>query len=1056
MSRFQNKTYLYLMNIYFYISIILIGWSRIFAQNYTSDFKRLMDKPDQTTQAQLLTFEKKYKNQFDKNPDNSVQFYSLLASTYFIEGNDELTNTNYIEAFNYARQATDTQLVYLCELNLAQFYRSRNYLREADKMYNACMYGLSVIYGQSSRAYTQIFYEYTCLQVELENYSTAQPHVEALLFYYKTLDGENNLRYLSLLNYKAIILQNLGKYDGAISIYKSIVDEERAVQIKDPDAHITAYLNLGDAYREVGRYEDAIFNLKTAQRLHQNYGLKEDLTVATLCNNLALSYKALSNLKSAEQQYNEAQRIYKALNKTDTEPYCSVLSNKADLFRELGRYNEAISLLQTALSIRAERFGTKTENYANATTNLAMVLLDAGEHKNALDLFLKARSIYAETVGEQHQGYANILNALSITYLYLNDYKNAEENKVLALKIIEQSVGKNHFRYASYLISSCGLYTRTKNYLKAETNLKEAILLVEKNFGKKHELYALSQFKLAEVYFLMNRYEDASPYYIESLNYYSQQLNAYFDAMSEENQASFLAFITPVIESYNSFVMHYQLKQPKANLTPHLLNILRYQLQLKALLTNQSAQLRRQVNASNDTELKTLFQNWILAKNELINNYKSTQPTFEDTELMKTISDIEARLKLKLNSFNRTNLITFKAYQQNLAKDEALVEIFKVNELINDTLVDIKYGVLLTFANSTAPQLITYQNGNYLDSSGFERYYRHIEQQLKDSISYTSFFQPIMSQLKGIRRIYFSPSGVFCKINPLNFYNAQTKRYVGEELDIQTVLSTAYYKSEKSPENTSENTASLFGYPDFDFDLKSNSATSSINNVASRYGLTHLSKLPGTKLEVEEAKQILEKNKWQVNLFVNEKASEQNLRGVLSPKILHIATHGYFLSDVKTDDKLFLGFENSRLKYNPNLRSGLLLAGVGPATNDSLNTNSENDGVLTAKEAELLNLSNTQLVVLSACQTGLGAEMGSEGVAGLQRAFTIAGARNIIMSLWPVDDNATQLLMTEFYKNFSESNRIETAFQMAQTAVKKVYPHPYYWSAFIVLKTINP
>lgn len=1044
------------MNIYFYISIIFIGLGEAFAQNYTTDFKRLMDNPNQTTQAQLLAFEKKYKIQFEKNPDNSVQFYSLLASSYFNEGNDELTHSNYINAFNYARQATDTQLVYLCELNLAQFYRSRNYLSEAEKMYNACMYGLSVIYGQSSRAYTQIFYEYTCLQVELENYSAAQPNVEALLFYYKTLDGENNLKYLSLLNYKAIILQNLGKYEEAISIYKSIVEEERAIKLKDPEAHITSYLNLGDAYREMGRYEDAIFNLKTAQRLHHNYGLKEDLTVATICNNLALSYKALSDLKNAEQQYNQAQRIYTVLNKTNTEPFCSVLSNKADLFRELGRYTEAVGLLQTALSIRAERFGTKTENYANATTNLAMVLLDAGDYKNALDLFLKARSIYAETIGEQHQGYANILNALSITYLYLNDYKNAEENKARALEIIERSVGKNHFRYASYLISSCGLYTRTKNYLKAETNLKEALVLVEKNFGKTHELYALSQFKLAEVYFFMNRYEEASPYYTESLNYYSQQLNAYFDAMSEENQASFLAFITPVIESYNNFVMHYQLKQPKANLTAHLLTVLRYQLQLKALLTNQSAQLRQQVNTSNDNELKTLFQNWILAKNELINNYKSTQPAFDDAALMKTISDIEAKLKLKLNTFNRKNLITFKAYQQDLAKDEALVEIFKVNELVNDTLIHAKYGVLLTLANATSPQLIIYQNGNYLDSSGFERYYQHIEQQLKDSISYTSFFQPIMSQLKGIRRIYFSPSGVFCKVNPLNFYNAQSKRYVGEDIEIRTVLSTAYYKPEKEPKTLLENTASLFGYPDFDFDLKNGLAAGGADNVASRYGLTHLSKLPGTKLEVEEAKQTLEKNKWLVHLFTNEKASEQNLRRVVSPKILHIATHGYFLSDVKTDDKLFLGFENSRLKYNPNLRSGLLLAGVGPATNDSLNTNSENDGVLTAKEAELLNLSNTHLVVLSACQTGLGAEMGSEGVAGLQRAFTIAGARYIIMSLWPVDDNATQLLMTEFYKNFSEGNNLEMAFQMAQTVVKKTHPHPYYWSAFVVLKTINP
>jgi CHAT domain-containing protein len=103
----------------------------------------------------------------------------------------------------------------------------------------------------------------------------------------------------------------------------------------------------------------------------------------------------------------------------------------------------------------------------------------------------------------------------------------------------------------------------------------------------------------------------------------------------------------------------------------------------------------------------------------------------------------------------------------------------------------------------------------------------------------------------------------------------------------------------------------------------------------------------------------------------------------------------------------------------------------------------------------MLNLSETELVVLSACQTGLGDDFGSQGVAGLQRSFAIAGTKHIIMSLWPVDDAATQYLMTEFYRNYALTQNVESSFKLAQKEVRKKYDHPYYWAAFILMKTFN-
>ena len=198
--------------------------------------------------------------------------------------------------------------------------------------------------------------------------------------------------------------------------------------------------------------------------------------------------------------------------------------------------------------------------------------------------------------------------------------------------------------------------------------------------------------------------------------------------------------------------------------------------------------------------------------------------------------------------------------------------------------------------------------------------------------------------------------------------------------------------------------------------------------------------LPGTKKEVESIREMLDETNLKAYPYLGPESTESTVKSWRNPKIVHIATHGYFLKDkdLAQNREQINGVEKEALMDNPLLRSGLLFTNAKQAFEEG------GDGILTAYEARDLHLDETELVVLSACETGLGEVRNGEGVYGLQRS--------VIMSLWTVDDQATQELMTEFYRSWLiEGNKKREAFRNAKMAIKAKYEKPFYWSAFVMI-----
>jgi CHAT domain-containing protein len=310
-------------------------------------------------------------------------------------------------------------------------------------------------------------------------------------------------------------------------------------------------------------------------------------------------------------------------------------------------------------------------------------------------------------------------------------------------------------------------------------------------------------------------------------------------------------------------------------------------------------------------------------------------------------------------------------------------------------------------------------------------------------MSYNAFWKPIEAELGEYKKLYIATDGVYSQLNLETLADAKGN-YVIDNYDI-TLLTTlrelttaempkkVVKKSKKSPDKPFTGTAILVGNPSYYTQKQGN----------------EIDPLPGAEKEVENIAQMLNRNNWDTRLLTASAATEEEVRKVSNPTVFHIATHGFFVENHTEQEQG--GLRQSQEEENPMLRAGLLLAGGGDAYEYKKSTFFLEEGVLTAYEAMNLSLDQTELVVLSACETGLGKLQVGEGVYGLQRSLMIAGAKNIVMSLFKVPDTPTRELMTTFYQEWLKDGNKRAAFLKAKKIMRQKYEHPYYWGSFVML-----
>lgn len=1006
------------------------------------------------------TILKKHAKEVCKDAMQYSDILNGMGNHYFDENKFDSCIANYTRAVNtvYSVKA-DTSFDYAMYLHNAAYVQGLvgNY-QLSETYYLTSLPRLAKFLEPSSKEYSIFYKQYVEMKIEKGDYEAAAPLNDHLLHYFKTVNGENDVYYLNCINNKARIYQGLGDYSNAAPLFMQALYKNQVYYPEDTVNITTSLNNAAECYRMMGDYATAEPLYMAAYKLNNSYSKTTNQDQASLLNNMGLLYKAKSDYSQSEKCFLKSLECYKKANYQNNVECANPHNNLGDLYRLMGNYKMAIHHVAQAAEIRRLTSGEDHEYYANALINYALLLMDLEQLDDAELLLLRAEQIYKARLGENNLRYANCLSNLSSLYQRKKNYTKALDYKTRCLKLMEANGAQETDRYATYLSGKGSIESQLKDYDQAIKTYQTAATIFRNNFGSKDFNYLDMIYSMAQVYELAQNPKEARNHYLRSMYGYKKIIEDNFISMSEEEKTDFYYAHSHRLQCFYSFVIRNQKDKTLAkddSLTKALFDI---RMMDKSLLLSESTGIYSSILNSNDTIIKQDFIQWLEQKKYLHELYKYSSKELEqnniDIDKEEGIkNDLEKKLNQSSSVFKKLTAPTdnFALLKSKLGKTDLAIDI------ISTSLYDLNekpyydYAAMIIGKDYNIPKIVVLDSAACFDSIFINHYKQCIQNEINDNLSYNRFYKALEKYINGITNIYFSPDGIYQQLNLYTLFNPATNKYLLETTEITQVNSLKDLFNNNELKNNVQS-ISLFGYPNYE--LKSGPKDDVVNKaIASRYGFTDLPELPGTKKETEDIAAVFKAKKWDTNLYLSNDATEEQVKKLVSPTILHIATHGFFLPNEDLGDEKVLGFEANQSKQNPLLRSGLMMAGAAAYAKDSSISKKE-DGILNAYEASLLNLQNTELVTLSACETGLGELSSGQGVYGLQRAFLTAGAKSILMSLWVVDDNATQELMTEFYKDWLNNytlNNKRASLRKAQLAIKAKYPNPYYWGAFVMI-----
>jgi CHAT domain-containing protein len=905
---------------------------------------------------------------------------------------------------------------------------------------------------------------------------------------------------LALFNIRNLYLES-GEYVQAGRIADELLTIDKMLFGESSSNYVRTVINVADFYLGSDRLEDALSLLKSNSRKHK----KTSFEYGLLMNKLGDLYTYTGEYSSALNSLMEAQEVArKDTSVRGKELYSGTSANLGILLMERGKYPEAEEYFHSAL----KSFLTDTLSFNSISNNLALVNWYLGRYDLAEKKINEIEHREKIELGETHLSYALTLSNLALLYNDQTKFKLAEETMLKVLEIHRINDDINSLGFAGTLNNLAKIYISSGQVEKAIPYLKQSADFFQRILGKDHADFATTNFNLGLAYLLAGKRQEGikliresanirakvlgkrHPKYAESIekiaeyqwqrrqkksaratfgevfdNYYFQ-IETFFPVLTEEEKAKFYyATLKPTFDKFNSFALDFYREDP--TVAGDVYNI---QMRTKAVVMLATEKVKNAIKKSNNPALIEKFNEWQALKEKIAKLYSQNEDPSKTDSLVLAANEMEKELGRESSDFSKQIVrkkVTWQDVQKKLKPGEAAIEVVRFNAFTTaeggkfDNKVS--YGFLIvTNETKEHPDFIVMEDGYEMENRSLKFYRNSIQNKIEDNYSYTTYFEPIGDYLtkNKITTFYFSPDGVYNQINLNTLFDPNLNKFLNGEYTIIQVTNTTELLDNSVKKNN--NTSSiLIGFPTFNIKHDTDSLTDNeiaeknsgesfsrslrgglVRYVSSNQGIPPL---PGTEKEIQELSKLFKKA---AQSYMANAASENTTKQAKNPRVLHIATHGYFLEDESTNSSE----GNNKYIANPLLRSGLILAGVENFLKTGIPIDSTGeDGILTAYEAMNLQLEETDLVVLSACETARGDVKNGEGVYGLQRALKLSGSRCVIMSLWSVDDEATLQLMVYFYENFLQSSNAHDAMRKAQNKLKEKYPNPFYWGAFVVI-----
>jgi tetratricopeptide (TPR) repeat protein len=969
--------------------------------------------------------------------------------------------------------------------NLGLLYFGNGDYKTAEPYYKKALEIRKKVLGEEHPNYVSSLNDIGILYRKMGDYKSADLYYQQALVIRKKTVGEEHADYASSLGNLGVLHSDMGDYKVAATYYKQALEIRKKVLGEEHPDYAVSLNNLGNLYSKIGNYKAAEPNYMQALEIQKEALGEDHPEYASSLNNIGLFEREMGDYKAAERYFQQALEIRKKAFGEEHPDYASSLGNLGVLHSDMGDYKVAATYYKQALEIKMKVFGDEHPEYASSLGNLGIVYSEMGDYKAAEPYYTQTVQIKKKALGEEHPGYASSLGNLGNLYSTMGDYKLAEPYYKQALEIRKKVLGEEHPDYALSLNNFGQFYYDINDFISAEPYFKQSAEIYKNALGEEHPDYLDALTSYAYVLQRINREPEAYAILQQNFSKLAKQTADNFEWLTDNQKEAYWKKESSFYEDLSEFANEVVQKVPEAvglNFNASLLAKSKL-LEVKILSNDQLSQEEKIDLESQELREELGYRRRLLAKVESdgsIEKEKLDKLKFE-------VDSLDKRLSLSWPEYaqqKKNLLITWDQVQQNLEEGEAAIE-FERFKSKSDSL--IYYNALVLKKGDLQPRLIQLCAERDLQAVNPEKGY---------SAYYGLVWQPMENALEGIKTIYYAPTGELYnvpfhaiyapkgtgdemvpeKLNskrvviyPEYAKTEQDAAYLMDRYTLHQLTSTRYLAlglKQKATEPVGTNLA-MVGAVNYDYlpervTAPSNNNKGETQNLSSNYAYGKLDYLEGTKTEVDVINQQVSAASWQTTVLEGNDATEEKItemEGKESREILHLATHGFAFPAYDFQDTTI---SQNSLKYsyrystNPMVRSGLILAGGNWAWtgSDSLTkVGAEQNGILTALEVSQLNLKKTKLVVLSACETGLGKIEGNEGTFGLKRGFKLAGVEQMIVSLWTIPDQETQELMSLFYSDLTQTKSPTLSFQKAQQAMKVKHPtSPFLWAGFVLVR----